>query len=452
MLALQLLFLLIALYLGSRLGGVGLGVTGGLGLAILTFGFGLQPTEPPIDVMLMIAAVVTASAIMQTAGGMDVLVRIAERALRRHPERITFMAPVVTYLFTLCAGTGHVAYSVMPVIAEVARQSGVRPERPLAVAVIASQQAITASPISAATVALVALLAGQGYELPDILMISIPATLAGCTAAAFAMIRYGKPLAKDPEFIRRVEAGLVPAIGESSAGERSGKDTDPSVKRDRPRRGSSLSVVLFLSGVAAIVLLGSFPELRPSWTDSVGTTQTMGMAQVVEIMMLSVGAIILLATRASASNVVKSSVFTAGMQAVICIFGIAWMGDTFFHGNMTVIDATIRDVVTQAPWLFALALFVMSILLNSQAATVRGLMPLAVTLGIPAPALIAMFPAVNGYFFIPNYPTVIAAINFDRTGTTRIGKYLLNHSFMLPGLVATTVAVAVGFLLTSIFY
>ncbi|MCG7408133.1 anaerobic C4-dicarboxylate transporter [Paenibacillus sp. ACRRX] len=451
MFGLQLLIVILALYFGSRLGGIGLGVIGGLALAVLTFGFGLTPSEPPIDVMLMIAAVVTATAIMQTAGGMDVLVRLAERALRRNPQHITFMAPVVTYLFTLCAGTGHVAYSVMPVIAEVARQSGVRPERPMSIAVIASQQAITASPISAATVALLALLAPKGYHLPDILMVSIPATLVGCALGALVMSRYGKPLAEDEEFNRRVKEGSVLPIGvndRSNSG--AGQDPSEASSGNALQRGPILSVVLFLLGVLGVVLFGSFPSLRPSWTDAEGVLQTLGMPQIVEIVMLSAGALILLATRASAAKVVTSGIFTAGMQAVISIFGIAWMGDTFFRGNMEMIDGAIRDIVTAAPWMFAFALFVMSILLNSQAATVRGLMPLGLAVGIPAPALIAMFPSVNGYFFIPNYPTVIAAINFDRTGTTRIGRYLLNHSFMLPGIVATVSAVAIGFGISSL--
>ncbi|TVX89586.1 anaerobic C4-dicarboxylate transporter family protein [Paenibacillus agilis] len=445
MFLLQLIIVLLAIYAGSRLGGIGLGVMGGLGLAILTFGFGLVPSDPPIDVILMIAAVVTATATMQAAGGMDVLVKIAERALRRNPHRITFMAPVVTYLFTLCAGTGHVAYSVMPVIAEVARQSGVRPERPMSVAVIASQQAITASPISAATVALLALLAPQGYTLPNILLISIPATIIGCIAAALVMNRYGKALAEDEEFQRRVEAGTVPPIGEA---DRSGSAANDDGKLPR---GAVASVFIFLVGVIAVVLFGSFPDLRPSYMDAEGVMKTLGMPIVVEIVMLSVGGIILLVSRAPAERVVKSNIFSAGMQAVISIFGIAWLGDTFFRGNMEIIDAAIKDTVTAAPWMFAVALFFMSILLSSQAATVRGLMPLGIALGMPAPALIAMFPSVNGYFFLPNYPTVIAAINFDRTGTTRIGRYLLNHSFMVPGLVATIVSVAVGFGLTKIF-
>ncbi|MCR8642764.1 anaerobic C4-dicarboxylate transporter [Paenibacillus sp. N1-5-1-14] len=435
----QLLIVLLAIFVGARLGGIGLGVMGGLGLAILTFGFGLQPTAPPIDVMLMIAAVITAAGALQTAGGMDYLVSLAERALRKHPSRITFMGPIVTYLFTFCAGTGHVSYSVLPVIAEVSRQSGVRPERPLSISVIASQQAITASPISAATVALVSLLAGYHISLIDILMISVPATFISCMVAAWVMSKFGKELEDDPIYQERLKEGLIQDTVDANTDQRSAS-TSPKAK---------LSVVLFLTGVVLVVLLGSLPQLRPAWENG-GKLVPLSMAYAIELVMLSIAALILLVCKVNASHLIKSNVFLAGMQAVISIFGIAWLGDTFFAGHMDQISLWIKDSVTAAPWLFAIALFIMSILLYSQAATVRALMPLGIALGLPPAALIAMFPAVNGYFFIPNYPTVIAAINFDRTGTTRIGKYVLNHSFMLPGLIATTLAIAIGFGLASI--
>ncbi|WP_212979884.1 anaerobic C4-dicarboxylate transporter family protein [Paenibacillus azoreducens] len=430
----QLLIVLLAIFVGARLGGIGLGVMGGLGLTVLTFGFGLQPTAPPIDVMLMIAAVITAAGSLQTAGGMDYLVSLAERALRKNPSRITFMGPIVTYIFTFCAGTGHVSYSILPVIAEVSRQSGVRPERPLSISVIASQQAITASPISAATVALVSLLAGYQISLINILMISVPATFISCMITAWVMTKVGKDLNDDLEYQQRVKDGLVQETLDTNAEQREAA-AKPYAKR---------SVVLFLFGVLLVVLLGSLPQLRPAWVTD-GKLVPLSMAYAIELVMLSIAALILLFCKVNASHLIKSNVFLAGMQAVISIFGIAWLGDTFFAGHMDQISIWIKNSVTAAPWLFAIALFVLSILLYSQAATIRALMPLGIALGLPPAALIAMFPAVNGYFFIPNYPTVIAAINFDRTGTTRIGKYVLNHSFMLPGLIATVLAVAIGF-------
>lgn len=430
---LQLAFVLTAIIIGARLGGIGLGVMGGVGLAILTFVFGLQPTAPPIDVMLMIAAVISAASCMQAAGGLDFMVKLAERLLRRNPAHVTILSPLVTYLFTFVAGTGHVAYSVLPVIAEVAAETKIRPERPLGIAVIASQQAITASPISAATVALLGLLTGFDITLFDILKITIPATLIGVLVGAFASMRVGKELMEDPEYLRRVEEGLL-------------EDKHVELNDVKNMFQARLSVIIFIVATLLIVLFGSIPSLRPSFDGKV-----LDMPSLIEILMLSAAALILIISRTDGIKATQGSVFPAGMQAVIAIFGIAWMGDTFINGNITELTGSIEGIVRQMPWLFGVALFVMSILLYSQAATVRAIVPLGIALGISPMMLIALFPAVNGYFFIPNYPTVIAAINFDRTGTTGIGKWVLNHSFMMPGLIATIVSIVVGLLLIQIF-
>ncbi len=431
----QLVVVLIAIIIGARLGGIGLGVMGGLGLAALTFIFGLEPTSPPIDVMLMIIAVIAAASCMQAAGGLDLMVKWAERLLRKHPKHITILSPIVTYLFTFVAGTGHVAYSVLPVIAEVATETKVRPERPLSIAVLASQQAITASPISAATVAMLSMLAGYNITLLNIMMISVPATLLGVFAGAFYSIRMGKELEDDPEYQRRLATGEF--------------DTKKSVGvKVKNERMAALSVAIFILGTIGIVLFGSIEKLRPVFETEVETIQ-MPMAHIIEILMLSAAALILIITRTNGLEATRGSVFSAGMQAVVAIFGIAWMGDTFIAGNMVELKGAIEEYVTAMPWLFGFALFGMSILLYSQAATIRALLPLGIALGISPWMLIALFPAVNGYFFIPNYPTVVAAINFDRTGTTRIGKYILNHSFMIPGLISVGTSVLVGLLLVQ---
>ena len=435
---LQLLFVLIAIIIGARLGGIGLGVLGGLGLAILTFVFGLEPTSPPIDVMLMIVAVIAAASCMQAAGGLDLMVKWAEKLLRKNPSKITLLSPLVTYIFTFIAGTGHVAYSVLPVIAEVATETKIRPERPLGIAVIASQQAITASPISAATVALLSMLSGHNISLMDILMISVPCTLIGVLVGAFCSLHVGKELAEDPEYLRRV------ANEEFTSDKYRAKGVENN-------HAALLSVIIFIAATIGIVLFGSMTELRPWFSLPDGSLRQMQMAHIIEILMLSAAALILLVTRTDGIKAVQGSVFSAGMQAVVAIFGIAWMGDTFIGGNMAELKGSIEHIVTEMPWLFGLALFVMSILLFSQAATIRAMLPLGIALGISPYMLIALFPAVNGYFFIPNYPTVVAAINFDRTGTTHIGKYVLNHSFMMPGLVATGVSVALGLLMIQLF-
>jgi len=432
---LEFIVVLTAIFIGARKGGLGLGIFGGLGLAVLVFVFHLKPQSPPIDVMLMIVAVITAASTLQASGGIDYMVRIAEKMIRAYPPAITIVAPLVSYLFTLVVGTGHIAYALLPVISEVATEAKVRPERPMSISVIASQQAITASPISAATAALLSLIIVGNPELrlTDILIVCIPATVIGVIVAAIVEMFVGVDLQKDPEYQRRVKEGLLEIKKKNEEAKVSSK--------------TKLSVIIFLLGVFSIVLMGSMPSLKPSW-DGVA----LPMPNLIEISMLTAAALIIIFTQPKIAKIASGSIFSAGMTAVIAIFGIAWMGDTFFSGNIEFFKGLLTEMVTNYPWTFAIALFIMSIMLFSQAATVRALMPLGISLGIPVPSLIAMFPSVNGYFFIPNYPTVVAAINFDRTGTTKIGKYVLNHSFQLPGFIATIVAVAVGFAIAYLVF
>ena len=439
MIYIELLVVLAAIFIGARVGGIGLGIFGMMGLGILVFGFGLKPGNPPIDVMLIIVAVITAAATLQAAGGLDYLVKVAEKILRKNPAMITFLAPVVCYFFTLFSGTGHIAYSLLPIISEIATDSKVRPERPLSISVIASQQAITASPISAATAALLSaeLLGDKGITLGNILMVCIPATLIGVIVGAIAVNFVGVPLEKDPEYLRRVQEGIL-----------NQDKSEKVVPSPEEEKRAKTSVIIFLLGVFSIVLFGSIEALRPTFMID-GKPVQLGMTQTIEIVMMSTAGLMLILSKTDINKAVKGSVFIAGMQAVIAIFGIAWMGDTYFNGNIEFFKTHIAQIVTEFPFLFAVALFVMSIFLFSQAATVRTLYPLGLGLGISPLAMVAMFPAVNGYFFIPNYPTVVAAINFDRTGTTRIGKYVLNHSFQIPGFVATIVAIIVGYMIIA---
>ena len=423
MIYMELLVVLAAIFIGARVGGIGLGIFGMMGLGVLVFGFGLKPGNPPIDVMLIIVAVITAAATLQAAGGLDYLVKVAEKILRKNPAMITFLAPVVCYFFTLFSGTGHIAYSLLPIISEIATDSKVRPERPLSISVIASQQAITASPISAATAALLSaeLLGDKGITLGNILMVCIPATLIGVIVGAIAVNFVGVPLEKDPEYLRRVQEGIL--------NQDKSEKVAPSPEEEKRAKTS-------------------IEALRPTFMID-GKPVQLGMTQTIEIVMMSTAGLMLILSKTDINKAVKGSVFIAGMQAVIAIFGIAWMGDTYFNGNIEFFKTHIAQIVTEFPFLFAVALFVMSIFLFSQAATVRTLYPLGLGLGISPLAMVAMFPAVNGYFFIPNYPTVVAAINFDRTGTTRIGKYVLNHSFQIPGFVATIVAIIVGYMIIA---
>ena len=440
----QLFIVLALIFIGARVGSIGLGIYGMVGVFILVFIFGLQPGKLPIDVMLIIVSVITAAAALQAAGGLDYLVGLAAKFLRKHPGHITFYGPLTTWLFCLVSGTAHTSYSLLPIISEIATNSKIRPERPMSVATVAASLGITGSPVSAATAAIIStdLLGGRGIELKDILIICIPASLIAILVASFVQNFIGKELEKDPEYIRRVKEGIINPKEDARLMEQ---------MEQHPDKHAKYSVIAFLLGVFLVVLFGSVPSLRPSFMVD-GEPVRIGMPETIEIIMMSIAAVILLVGKADVRKAVQGNVFAAGMNAMVSIFGIAWMGDTFFNGNLAFFKSHIADIVSQYPFLFSVALFIMSIMLFSQAATVRTLYPLGIGLGITPLALIAMFPAVNGYFFFPNYPTEVAAINFDRTGTTRIGKYVLNHSFQIAGFITTFVSIGIGYLIITFLY
>ena len=436
---LQFAIVLVLIFKGARVGGIGLGIYGMVGVFILVFVFGMKPGNLPIDVMLIIVSVITAAAALQAAGGLDYLVGLAAKFLRKHPTHITYFGPLTTWLFCLVAGTAHTCYSLLPIISEIATNSKIRPERPLSVATIAASLGITGSPVSAATAAIIStdLLGGAGVELKDVMMICIPASLIAILVAAFVQNHIGKELEDDEVYKERVAKGIIDPEHDS-------KLIDEMIKNPNPR--AKYAVVAFLLGVLMVVVFGSVPSLRPSFMVD-GVLHRVTMPETIEIVMMSVAALILVVGKANVHDAVKGNVFGAGMNAMVAIFGIAWMGDTFFNGNLAFFKEHIANVVTQYPFLFAIALFFMSIMLFSQAATVRTLYPLGIGLGIAPLALVAMFPAVNGYFFLPNYPTTVAAINFDRTGSTRIGRFVVNHSFQLAGFITTFVSIGVGYLI-----
>ena len=432
----QLAVVLAMIFIGAKVGSIGLGIYGMVGVFVLVFCFGLEPGAIPVDVMLIIVSVITASSALQAAGGLDYMVNIAVKILKRHPNRITFFAPFVTWLFCFLAGTAHTCYALLPIISEIAYKEKVRPERPLSVATIAASLGITGSPVSAATAAILSssMLGGAGIGFKEIMMVSVPSSLIAIFVAALVQNFVGKPLEQDPEYQRRVREGLL----EGAEHLTKEKDVHPRAK---------WSVLVFLFGVILIVIFGSIPSIRPHFRG-----EALNMNYIIEMLMMSIAALILVVGKADVRAAVKGNVFASGMNAMVSIFGVAWMGSTFFLGNHDAIMGSIAGVFSAYPILFAIPLFVFSIMLFSQAATVKTLYPVGLALGIPPHLLLALFPAVNGYFFLPNYPTEVAAIGFDRTGTTQSGKYVIDHSFQLAGFITTFVSIGVGYLLTLLLF
>ncbi|HEX9250728.1 MAG TPA: anaerobic C4-dicarboxylate transporter [Ignavibacteriaceae bacterium] len=440
MMWIELLILFTCIVIGARLGGIGLGTMGGLGLVIFVFLFGLPPGSPPGIVLGMIIAVITALAAMQSAGGLDYLISLATKVMRKKPQYITFVAPFVTYFLILASGTQHVIYALLPVIAEVSTKAGIRPERPLSISVTASMYGVISSPISAATVALLGALVSYNVSLLQIMMVIIPASIFGLFVGTLSVAWRGKDLKDDTEYQERLKSGKI-------------QESNVAVEMAKEKIGNARnSLLIFLVSIVIVVFIGIFPELRPSYEILSGkgsVIEKLEMGDAIMIIMLAAAGIMMIFFKAKPSEAVKGSIMTGGVVAVISILGVSWMGSSFFEGNKTEIVGGISGVIQQAPWVLALGLFVLSMLLFSQAATVVTLMPVGVALGMPLWVLIAVYPAVNGFFFLPTYGTVLAAVSFDRTGTTKIGKYLLNHSFMLPGVVCVIATTLFAFIISS---
>jgi anaerobic C4-dicarboxylate transporter DcuB len=430
----HMLLLLIVIFVGIRHGGIAFGLLGGLGVSVLAFVFGIAPGTPPVSVMLIILAVVAASATLEATGGLKLLVKFAEKLLRKHPEHIVFLGPLCTYSLTVLVGTGHSVYPLLPVIYDVSYKKGIRPERPLAMATVASQMGITASPIAAAAAVVLATAVDNQLDigLIDVLMVTIPATLIGLLVACTWSLKRGKDLDKDQDFQARLKDDeFRESLIHPSADQVQTPAAEATAKK---------GLMVFLLGIFAVIMVAMFSkQVLPDGAS---------MSVAIQFMMLSVGAVILLATNISPKKVVTSNVFTAGMTAVIIIFGIAWMSDTIIEHHKTYLVSAVSDIVSVYPWTFAIAMFVSSIFLKSQAAVLTIMLPLGFSLGIPAPVLIGVLPACYAYFFFPFYPSDLAAISFDRTGTTHIGKYVLNHSFIIPGFIGVITATLVGYFLS----
>ncbi|UVO08964.1 anaerobic C4-dicarboxylate transporter [Pectobacterium polonicum] len=431
MLGLELLIVLLAIYLGARLGGIGIGFAGGLGVLVLTLGFQIKPGLIPFDVIEIIMAVIAAIAAMQVAGGMDYLVSLAEKLLRKHPKYVTFLAPLVTYLMTILAGTGHTAFSTLPVIAEVAKEQGIRPSRPLSIAVVASQIAITASPISAAVVFVAGILEPHGVSYLLLLGICIPTTLAAIMLTAIVTNFLGKELKDDPIYQERLKKGETTLRGNS---------------QHEIKPGAKLSVMLFLIGIVAVVLYAT------AISGTVGLIQNpvLPRNEAIVVFMLTIATLICITCKIDTARILSASTFKSGMSACICVMGVAWLGDTFVKAHISDIQDTAGALLQSYPWMLAVVLFFAATLLYSQAATAKALMPAALLLGVSPVTAVASFAAVSALFVLPTNPTLLAAVEMDDTGSTRIGKFVFNHSFLIPGVMAITLSVIFGFILGSI--
>ena len=433
--------LLVCLIVGVRHGGLGLAVISGFGLVIYTFAFGYQPGKPPIDVMLIILAVVTCAGFLQTSGGLTVMLKYAEKFLRNNPKHVTILAPLTTWFLTVLCGTGHVVYTMFPIIYDIAIKQGIRPERPMAVSSVASQMGICASPVSVAVVSMVAFLSVSGHEFSvfQVLSVSIPATGLGVFFAALWSYRRGKDLEQDErfqEFIRDPENKKY-VYG----------DAESLMDKELPTEYYR-AMFIFFAGIIAIAVLGNFPELLPKFPPKPDAApKAISMVVVIQMVMLLVGATILLACKVKAKDVGNSQVFRSGVVALVSVYGVAWMADTYFASHMGVLKTFLGSVVTQHPWTYGLVLFFTSKLVNSQGAAVAIVMPMALSLGMDPVMVMSFLPACYGYFFLPTYPSDLACIGFDRSGTTRIGKFVLNHSFMLPGLIGVICACGMSFVI-----
>lgn len=439
-----LVIVLGCLIFGVRYGGLGLAVVAGIGLVALTFGLHLAPGKPPIDVMLTILAVVTCSGFLQTSRGLDVMLKYAEKLLRRNPKWVTILAPITTWLLTVLCGTGHVVYTMFPIIYDIAIKQGIRPERPMACASVASQMGICASPASVAVVSIVTMLAVPEADMHptvlQVLSVSVVATFCGVLAAAVWSVFRGKDLDKDPEFQKKIADPAQRAYIYGEDGE-----TQASLANEQLPRSAYRATFIFLAGIAVIALLGNFSALLPHFPDAKGALKPMSMTLTIQIAMLLVAAFIMICCKVKAGQVTGSTVFKAGMVAVISVYGVAWMAETYFQAYLPQVKSGLGALITTYPWTYAIAAFIISKLVNSQAAALAIVVPMALSIGVPTLTIISFISASYGYFVLPTYPSDLACIGFDRSGTTRIGKYVINHSFIIPGFIGIGVGCCVGY-------
>ncbi len=444
------LILLACLLVGVRHGGLGLAVVSSIGLVIFVFVFGLKPGSPPVGVMLTIMAVVTCSGFLQASKGLDVMLKYAEKFLRKNPKYITLLAPITTWFLTVLCGTGHVVYTMFPIIYDIAIKQNIRPERPMAVASVASQMGICASPASVAVVSMVAMLANTSAPVGvvQILMVSIPATLCGVIIAGLWSLRRGKELADDADFQERIKDPEQRAYIYGEKGDNAGS----SLANIELPKSAYWATGIFLVGIAIIAVFGSFPQFLPHFVNAKGALKPLSMTLAIQMLMLFVAAAIMLVCHVKTSDVSNGSVFKAGMVAIVSVYGVAWMADTYFATYLPVLKESLGQTVVDYPWTYALVLFLISKLVNSQAAALAIVVPMALGVGVDPLIILSFISACYGYFFLPTYPSDLACIGFDRSGTTRIGKFVINHSFIIPGFIGIGVGCCVGYILVHLMY
>lgn len=450
--AIQLMVVLTCLFYGARKGGIALGLLGGIGLLILVFGFNVKPGNPAVDVMLTILAVVIASATLQASGGLDVMLQIAEKILRRNPRYISIMAPFVTFTLTILCGTGHVVYTMLPIIYDIAIKNNIRPERPMAASSISSQMGIIASPVSVAVVSLTAFLLNpdlvpanlrlSGFDgYLSLLAITIPSSAIGVLAIGIFSWFRGKDLDKDPIFQKFIS---IPENKQYVYG-----DSETLLGKKLPNH-YWVAMWIFLAAIATVAILGAYQTFRPAWPNAQGNMVPLGMVQTIQMFMLLAGSLIIIFTPTDASKISKNEIFRSGMIALVAVFGISWMADSMFATHTKMISAQLQSVVTNYPWTYAVMLLLISKFVNSQAAAIAAFVPLALKIGVPPGVIVAFAPACYGYYILPTYPSDLAAIQFDRSGTTKIGKFVINHSFILPGLIGVITSCIFGYIFAMI--
>ncbi|HIU63968.1 MAG TPA: anaerobic C4-dicarboxylate transporter [Candidatus Avacidaminococcus intestinavium] len=441
------LILMTCLVIGVRRGGIGLATVSGIGLVFFIFVMGLKPGKPPVDVMLTIMAVVTCSAFLQASKGLDVMLKYAEKFLRSNPKYITILAPLTTWFLAVLCGTGHVVYAMFPIIYDIAIKQNIRPERPMSVSSIASQMGVCASPASVAVVSVVAILGAteHPFGVMQILSISIPATFVGVVVAGLWSINRGKDLDNDLEFQAKI---ADPEQKEFIYGGLQ----EQSLLNIKLPKSAYQAALIFLLGIGIIALFGSFPQLLPKFPDAKGVLKPFSMTPTIQLMMLSIAAIIMMLCNVKTAEVASGSVFKSGMTAIVSVYGVAWMADTYFGAYLPVMRETLSNVVLAYPWMYAIVLFLVSKLINSQAAAVTVIVPMALSVGVDPLVIVGFMPAAYGYFVLPTYPSDLACIGFDRSGTTNIGKFIINHSFLIPGFIGVGSACLAGYILVHLVY